>query len=267
MTKVVILNGGIIASIIGPTGPEHRRLANQVMEAAVKKADISFKAITYIVSTGYGRINVPFADKQFTEITCHAKGIASLFPEAKTIIDVGGQDVKGIKIDGYGKIIDFAMNDKCAAGTGRFIEVIADTLGVPLDKVGDLSLQSRNPAKISNICTIWAQQEVAASLAQGVPICDLLAGVHKSLADRISRMVNRLRVEEAVIVTGGGAKNKGLLKALSEQLGHKILVPEEPLITGALGAALLGKEIVEKAKQDHTLPETKERILEEIEIM
>ena len=267
MTKAVILNQGIIASFIGPTGPEQRRLANKVMEEALKKAALSFQAITYIVSTGYGRINVPFADKQFTEITCHAKGIASLFPKAKTIIDIGGQDVKGIKIDVTGKTIDFVMNDKCAAGTGRFIEVIADTLGVPLDKVGDLSLQSKNPAKISNICTIWAQQEVAASLAEGVPITDLLAGVHRSLADRISRMVNRLKVEEAVIVTGGGGKNKGLLKALSEQLGREILVPEEPLITGALGAALLGKEIVEKAKQDHTLPETKERILEEIEIM
>jgi predicted CoA-substrate-specific enzyme activase len=267
MTKAVILDKGIIASIIGPTGPEQRRLANKVMEEALNKAHISLQAITYIVSTGYGRINVPFADKQFTEITCHAKGIASLFPEAKTIIDVGGQDIKAIKIDVTGKAIDFVMNDKCAAGTGRFIEVIADTLGVPLDKVGDLSLQSKNPAMISNICTIWAQQEVAASLAQGVPVSDLLAGVHKSLADRISRMVNRLRVEEAVIVTGGGGKNKGLLKALSEQLGHEILVPEEPLITGALGAALLGKETVEKAKQNNTPLKTKKRILEEIEIL
>jgi predicted CoA-substrate-specific enzyme activase len=237
------------------------------MEEALNKAHISLQAITYIVSTGYGRINVPFADKQLTEITCHAKGIASLFPKAKTIIDVGGQDIKAIRIDATGKAIDFVMNDKCAAGTGRFIEVIADTLGVSLDKVGDLSLQSKNPAMISNICTIWAQQEVAASLAQGVPISDLLAGVHKSLADRISRMVNRVRVEEAVIVTGGGGKNKGLLKALSEQLGHEILVPEEPLITGALGAALVGKEIVEKAKQNNTPLKTKKRILEEIEIL
>ena len=267
MTKVVILNQGIIASIVGPTGPEQRRLANKVMEEALKKAAISFQTITYIVSTGYGRINVPFADKQFTEITCHAKGIISLFPKAKTVIDVGGQDVKGIKIDNTGKIIDFVMNDKCAAGSGRFIEVIADSLRVPLDKVGDLSLQSKNPTKISNICTIWAQQEVAASLAQGIPISDLLAGVHYSLADRICRMVNRIRIEEAVIVTGGGAKNKGLLKALSEQLGHEILVPEEPLITGALGAALMGKEIVEKAQKDKTPLKTKERILEEIKIL
>ncbi|HSB06090.1 MAG TPA: acyl-CoA dehydratase activase [Thermodesulfobacteriota bacterium] len=267
MTKAVILNGGIIASIIGPTGPEQRRLANKVMEEALKRATLSFQAITYIVSTGYGRINVPFTDKQVTEITCHGKGIASLFPEARTLIDVGGQDVKGMKIDKMGRVVDFVMNEKCAAGSGRFIEVIADTLGVPLEQVGELSLKSRSPAKISNICTIWAQQEVAASLAQGVPVPDLLAGVHQSLADRICRMVNRLRVEEAVIVTGGGAKNTGLLKAISEHLGHEILVPEEPLITGALGAALLGKEIVERAEQNQTPLKRNKRVLEEIEIL
>jgi len=267
MTKALILNHGIVASIIGPTGPEQRRLANKVMEEALSQAALPLKAMTYIVATGYGRINVPFADKQITEITCHAKGITHLFPKAKTIIDIGGQDVKGIKIDTTGKITDFVMNDKCAAGSGRFIEVIADTLGVSLDQVGDLSLQSKNPAKISNICTIWAQQEVAASLAQGIPISDLLAGVHYSLADRICRMVNRLRVEDDVVVTGGGAKNRGLLKALSEQLGLEVLVPEEPLITGALGAAWMGKEIVEKAKKDYTPLKTKDRILEEIKIL
>jgi predicted CoA-substrate-specific enzyme activase len=267
MTKAVILNEGIIASVIGPTGPEQRRLANKVMEEVLIQAGISFQAITFVVSTGYGRINVPFADKQFTEITCHAKGIVSLFPQARTIIDIGGQDVKGIQIDGMGKILDFVMNDKCAAGSGRFIEVIADTLGVPLDQVGDLSLRGETPAKISNICTIWAQQEVAASLAQGIPISDLLAGVHQSLADRICRMVNRLKVEDAVIVTGGGGKNRGLLKALSQQLNREVLVPKEPLITGALGAALLGKEIVAQAERNHTPIYIKQRILEEVEIL
>ena len=267
MTKAVILDHGVVASIIGPTGPAQRLLASRVMEEALRKAALPLRAMSYIVATGYGRINVPFADKQFTEITCHAKAILHLFPEARTVIDIGGQDAKAIRIDGHGKPVDFVMNDKCAAGSGRFIEVIAGTLGVSLDEVGDLSLQSKNPAKISNICTIWAQQEVAASLAQGVGVSDLLAGVHHSLADRIVRMVNRLRVEEAIIVTGGGAKNKGLLRAVSEQLGHEILVPEEPLITGALGAALLGKEIVEKAKQDHTLPKTKERVLEQIKVL
>jgi predicted CoA-substrate-specific enzyme activase len=267
MTKAVILNSGVIASVIGPTGPEQRRLANKVMEEALKRASLTFQAITSVVSTGYGRINVPFADAQYTEITCHARGIASLFPQARTIIEVGGQDTKAIKIEATGKATDFVMNDKCAAGSGRFIEVIADALGVPLDDVGDLSLQSTHPAKISNICTIWAQQEVAASLAQGIPIPDLLAGVHRSLAERIVTMVSRLRVEEAVVVTGGGAKNKGLLRVLSEQLGREILVPEEPLITGALGAALLGREMVKQAAMKNIPFKTKERILEEIEIL
>ncbi len=267
MTKAVILNRGIIASVIGPTGPEQRRLANKVMEEALNRATLSFQSITYIVSTGYGRINVPFADKQFTEITCHAKGIKNLFPNARTIIDIGGQDTKAIRIDVNGKIIDFVMNDKCAAGSGRFIEVIAETLGVPLNQVGNRSLESKSPAKISDICTIWAQQEVAASLAQGVAIPDLLAGVHYSLADRICRLVNRLKVEEEIVVTGGGAENKGLLKALSSQLGREIRVPEKPLITGALGAALIGKEMAEKANQSHTPLQTKERILDPIEIL
>jgi len=267
MTKAVILNGGIIASVIGPTGPEQRRLANKVMEEALIQAGISFQTMTFVVSTGYGRINVPFADRQFTEITCHAKGIVSLFPQARTVIDIGGQDVKGIQMDGTGKILDFVMNDKCAAGSGRFIEVIANTLGVPLDQVGDLSLRSVTPAKISNICTIWAQQEVAANLAQGVPVSDLLAGVHQSLADRICRMVNRLKVEDAVIVTGGGGKNRGLLRALSQQLNREVLVPKEPLITGALGAALLGKEIAVQAERSHTPLHIKQRALEEVEIL
>ena len=267
MTKAVILNHGVIASVIGPTGPEQRRLANRVMEEALKKAALSFEAITAVVSTGYGRINVPFADAQYTEITCHARGIASLFPQARTIIEVGGQDTKAIKIEATGKATDFVMNDKCAAGSGRFIEVIADALGIPLDDVGGVSLQSTQPARISNICTIWAQQEVAASLAQGIPIPDLVAGVHRSLAERIVTMVHRLRVEEAVVVTGGGAKNKGLLKVLSEQLGHEILVPQEPLLTGALGAALLGKEMAERAAIKNIPFETKERVLEEIEIL
>lgn len=267
MTKAVILDNGLIASVIGPTGAEHRRLANKVMEEVARDAGVPFESITYIVSTGYGRINVPFADKQVTEITCHAKGISNLFPEAKTIIDIGGQDCKAIKINAVGKPIDFIMNDKCAAGSGRFIEVIADTLGIRLDEVGALSLQAKNPARISNICTIWAQQEVAARLSEGVSIPDLLAGIHQSLADRLTRMVNRLRVEEAVVLTGGGGKNRGLVKALSEQLGHEILVPQEPLITGALGAAMLGREIAENARKEQRPLETKERILEEIQIL
>ena len=266
MTKVVIIEDGITVSVIGPTGAEHRKLANKVMEEALIKSNISLDSIEYIISTGYGRINVPFSDKQFTEITCHAKGIIHLFPKAKTIIDIGGQDVKGIKIDSNGKVKDFVMNDKCAAGTGRFIEVMAHTLGVNLKEVGEISLQSRNPAKISNICTIWAQQEVVAGLSEGIPVADLLAGIHQSLGDRIVRLVSRLKIEDEVIVTGGGGKNKALTKAISNIIGHEIKVPPEPLITGALGAALIGKEITEEAKKNLVTLKKKNRILEEIKV-
>ena len=130
MTKVVIMDGGIAASIIRPTGPEQRKLANKVMEDALSQAGIPFEDITYIIATGYGRINVPFADKQVTEISCHARGVHNQLPDTRTIIDVGGQDSKGIKLNGNGRIVDFVMNDKCAAGAGRFIELIAESLGV-----------------------------------------------------------------------------------------------------------------------------------------
>ena len=267
MTKAVILGDGIIASVIGPTGPEQRRLANKVMEEALQRAGLPFASIIYIISTGYGRINVPFADKQITEITCHAKGVVHLFPQARTIIDIGGQDSKAITVDPTGRPTNFIMNDKCAAGSGRFVEVIADSLGIDLDRVGDISLQSTAPAQISNICTIWAQQEVAARLAEGVPVPDLLAGVHRSLADRVARMAKRMKIEPEVILTGGGGKNKGLVRALQEQLGVEILVPPEPLITGALGAALLGKDMVEKARSKNQVLETKPRVLETVQIL
>jgi len=267
MTKAVILENGVIASVIGPTGPEQRRLANKVMEEALRKAGLAFDAMTYIVSTGYGRINVPFADKQVTEISCHAKGVSSLFPDARTIVDIGGQDSKAITIDAHGRVTNFIMNDKCAAGSGRFVEVIADTVGLKLEQMGEVSLQSNHPAQISNICTIWAQQEVASRLAEGVPIPDLIAGVHRSLADRVARMVKRLKLQKEVILTGGGGKNKGLVKALSEQLDCEILVPPEPLITGALGAALLGKELYEKALRKNQPQEKKPRVLETVQIL
>ncbi len=266
MTKAVIIDEGIIASVIGPTGPEQRRLANKVMEEALDKAGLAFKAITYIVSTGYGRINVPFADKQVTEISCHAKGAANLFPEARTIIDIGGQDSKAIKVDTTGRPTDFIMNDKCAAGSGRFLEVIADSLGIEIGEMGDISLTSKKPAKTSNICTVWAEQEVKARLAEGVALGDLVAGIHESLADRISRMVKRLNVEKEVVLTGGVAKNIGFVQALSKHLDQTLLIPPEPLIIGAYGAALLGKDIVKKAEKNGVSLEKKRRILDEVKI-
>jgi len=263
ITKAVIIAEEIVASVIGPTAPEQRRLANRVMKEALEEAGLAFERVTYVVSTGYGRINVPFADKQVTEISCHARGVSSLFPDARTIIDIGGQDSKGIGLDGEGRPRDFVMNDKCAAGSGRFLEVIADTLGIDVREMGDIGLEGKRPAQISNLCTVWAEQEVAERLAEGVELPDLVAGIHRALASRIVRMVERIRIEKEVVFTGGVAKNNGMVKALSEELGIPLLIPPEPLLTGALGAALIGKDIVRKAREKGLGIERNRRSLEE----
>jgi predicted CoA-substrate-specific enzyme activase len=262
MTKVVIFSDEIQASLIGPTGPEHRKLANRVMEETLANAHLSFNDLSYIIATGYGRVNVPFADKQVTEITCHAKGLHSLLPSAKTIIDIGGQDSKGIKIKD-GKIIDFVMNDKCAAGTGRFLEVIAEALGIPLASLGELSLSAQKVTPISNTCTVFAEQEVTSQLANGEPVASLVAGIHEAVATRIYSLVQKLKVERDVAITGGGAKNIGLVNALEKMFGFFLLVPPEPLITGALGAALIGKELFENAaKSGQTLQRSRQGLQE-----
>jgi len=261
MTKVVIMDEEVISSIIGPTGPEHRRLANRVMEDALRQIGIPFDEIAYVVATGYGRINVPFADKQITEITCHAKGVNSLFPTVRTAIDIGGQDAKGIKIVN-GKVTGFIMNDKCAAGTGRFLEVMAEVLGLELDQMGELSMKSRNKVKISSTCTVFAEQEVISRIADGALLEDILAGLHDAIASRVYRMVQRLKIERDVVVTGGVAKNTGVVKALENYLGFPVLVPEEPLLTGAIGAALIGRELTQKALESGQPIETKVRRLE-----
>ena len=237
ITKIVIQNElQTLSSFFVPTGAEHRRLAHEAMNDALTNCSLSFDEIDYIVATGYGRINVPFADKQVTEITCHMRGVNWLFPGVKTIIDIGGQDSKGIKVRD-GKLVDFIMNDKCAAGTGRFFEVIADVLGVRLEEIGQMSLRSQNPANISNLCTVFAEQEALLRLSEGTPVEDILAGIHKANATRIHAMVGKIGIEKDVAITGGGAKNIGLVKALEQKIGFPVVTPPEPLITGALGAA------------------------------
>jgi len=265
MTKIVVMDGAgnICSRIVGPTGPEHRRLANEVLAQALEQANLSFGQIDYVVATGYGRVNVPFADRQITELSCHARGVASLFPTVRTAIDIGGQDAKGLKIKD-GKLLDFVMNDKCAAGTGRFLEVLADTLGLELDDLGGISLESTKKVPISSTCTIFAQQEVIARISEGLPLEDIVAGLHNALAGRVARMVQRLRVEPDVVLTGGVAKNIGVVRAMEENLGYKILVPPDPLLTGAIGAAILGKELTSKAVAAGVPIERKERYLEEV---
>ena len=264
MTKVVIMgiDERILSYVVGPTGAEHRRLANRVTEDALGQANLSFDEISYVIATGYGRINVPFADRQITELTCHARGIVSLFPNVRTAIDIGGQDAKGLKIRG-GKLVDFVMNDRCAAGTGRFLEVISSALGLKLEDLGSISRKSTTKVKISNTCTVFAQMEVASRLSEGVPLEDIVAGLHDAIASRAVKMAQRLKIEPDVVFTGGVAKNVGMVDAMKENLGYEVLVPENPLLTGALGAAILGKETVEKAVEKGESVPRKERRLEE----
>lgn len=258
MTKAVIVDGqGIMmASVIGPTGAEHRHLALSVMNETIKKADLSFDQLDFIVATGYGRINVPFADKQITEITCHSRSVRALFPTARIIIDIGGQDSKGIKLDAEGKVMNFIMNDKCAAGTGRFLEVIAETLGIKLTEMGALSLKAEDHVKISNTCTVFAEHEVTTRLTEGATIPEIVAGLHEAFAGRVVNMVRSLGIEKDVVVTGGGAMNIGLIKAVEEKVGFPVLVPSEPLLTGALGAAFMGKDLLARG----VIPERERRL-------
>ena len=265
MTKVVIVNSDeeMCASVTYHTGAEHRRMANKVMEEALEQAGLSIDEIAYVIATGYGRINVPFADRQITELTCHARGTASFLPTVRLAIDIGGQDAKGLKIKD-GKLVDFVMSDKCAAGTGRFLEVIAAALGLGVEDLGDVSLKATDKVRISSMCTVFAQQEVTFHLSQGVPLENVVAGLHDAIASRVVRMVRRLKIEPDIVFTGGVAKNIGVIKALEENLGCQIFVPEEPLLSGALGAALLGKEITLKALAAGETIQKRERRLEEV---
>jgi predicted CoA-substrate-specific enzyme activase len=265
MTKVVIIDTEekICAKVINRTGAEHRQLANKVMEEALARAGLSFKEISYVVATGYGRMTVPFADRQITELTCHARGVFNYFPGVRLAIDIGGQDAKGLKIKD-GRLTDFTMSDKCAAGTGRFLEIIAGVLGVKLEDLGSISLKSAARAAINSTCTVFARQEVVTRLSQGVPLEDIVAGMHYAIASRTATMVERLKTGPDVVFTGGVARNAGVVKALEEILGCKVLIPEEPLLSGAVGAALLGKEIVLKAVDRGETLSRKERRLDEV---
>ena len=241
--KAVIFGGNkILGYSIIPTGHNGRIAAEKVTIEAIERAGISRSVhdLDYVISTGYARKAVPFAGKSVTEIICHAKGANFVIPEARTIIDIGGQDSKAIEVDEKGNVRDFVMNDKCAAGTGRFLEVMAGVLEVgSIDSMGPMSLGSRNPCRISSTCTIFAESEVVSLRAEGKTREDLIAGVHRAVGSRVALMARGLKISPSLIFTGGVAKNIGVKKVLEEEFGMDILVPEEPQIIGALGAALL----------------------------
>jgi len=248
-TKAVIVDESrsIVARSLIATGANVTRAGETAFLRACEEGGLPREAVGYVVGTGYGRYKVTFGDAQITEITCHARGAHSLFPRTRTVIDMGGQDTKAIKVGPDGAVLDFAMNDKCAAGTGRFLSAAADVTGVGLDDLGALSLQAKNPLRLTSVCTVFVESDIMSYLAQRKTIEDILGGVHKAIATRTMALVRRVGVEDEVTFTGGVSRNVGMVRGLEAVLGRPINVSEEGHYMGALGAALFALERAQAA--------------------
>ena len=249
---VILVDGELYAFASMRTGANSPDSAKNAMDWALEETGMTLKDIRYCIGTGYGRINVPMAQKTLTEIACHALGANYIYgPEVRTVLDVGGQDCKAIRIDEKGRVINFIMNDKCAAGTGRGMEVFADLLSVPIEEVGERSLQvEKEPVPVSSTCVLFAKTEALTLLRQGWTIEMVLAAYCKAMADRIIELLMRLGIEREFAITGGMVKNIGVVKRLEKLIGFEALKWSEidPQIAGALGAALFAKAITEKSK-------------------
>jgi (R)-2-hydroxyacyl-CoA dehydratese activating ATPase len=248
-TKAVIVDESraIVARALITTGANVSRAAETAFVKACEASGLAREAMGYVVGTGYGRYKVTFGDAQITEITCHARGAHSLFPATRTVIDMGGQDTKAIKVGPDGSVMDFAMNDKCAAGTGRFLSAAADVTGVGLDEIGPLSLEATVPVRLTSVCTVFVESDIMSYLAQRKTVPDILGGVHKAIATRTMALVRRVGVEDEVTFTGGVSRNIGMVRALEGVLGRPINVSSEGHFVGALGAALFALERAQAA--------------------
>ncbi|MFN2232443.1 MAG: acyl-CoA dehydratase activase [Anaerolineae bacterium] len=242
----ILRDGELLASAIIMAGYDRAAAARQVLDQALAQAKLVRGQVACLVATGYGRVQVPGADRSVTEITCHARGAHHLCTDVRTVIDIGGQDSKGIAVGPGGRVVDFVMNDKCAAGTGRFLEVMAHALEVDLADFGALALSAARRAKISSTCTVFAESEVVTHLAAGTPRPEVIAGIHEAIAARVATMLGRISVKDAVVLTGGVARNAGVARMLEERLGHAIVVPEQAQLAGAIGAALIAGGAVQE---------------------
>lgn len=248
-SKAVILEDGnkikassVVQSGTGTSGPD--RVIQDIFQASgLKKEDIA-----YTVATGYGRFSFPGADKQVSEISCHAKGMHFVLPNVRTILDIGGQDVKAISIDENGAVQNFYMNDKCAAGTGRFIEVMAHIMEIDISEMEKYDALSTKEVTVSSTCTVFAESEVISLLSQNHKKEDIIRGVHNSVISRSMGLMYRTGMQPDFAITGGVAQNKGVVNALERELGQKVFVSEKPQITGAIGAALFAWQEVLKKK-------------------
>ena len=239
-TKAVVIDEGgtIVGRALTDTGANVVLAAENAFNEARRDGDLREEEIEYVVGTGYGRYKVTFGNTQVTEISCHGRGAVHMFPGTRTVVDMGGQDTKAISVSAAGEIVDFCMNDKCAAGTGRFLGAASSALDIPLDQLGATALRGERPVKISTTCTVFAESEVLSWLGKGKKIEDTLLGVHQSIAARSAGLLRRVGVHDQVTFTGGVARNVAMIDTLNERLGLEVNVSEESHFMGALGAAL-----------------------------
>lgn len=249
--KAVILDeSGILGQSIIPSTTSPEKTARAAMDAALKQAGLaSADELAYVVGTGYGRMKVPFANENISEITCHGRGAFWMNNSVRTVVDIGGQDCKVISVDGTGRVLEFAMNDRCAAGTGRFFEAMARVLNCGLEGISSLDNQGPDPATISSQCSVFAESEVITLISEGTELANIVSGINSSVANRLFSMVRRIGLVKELVLTGGCSKNRGLSQALEKRLGCQIsTLSQDPQIAGALGAALIAGDKV-KAEQ------------------
>ncbi|KKM09078.1 hypothetical protein SY88_20665 [Clostridiales bacterium PH28_bin88] len=226
-----------------PTGANSQAAAAKAMETALASIGLKETDIARVVATGYGRESIPFAHQQITEISCHARGAKWLFPGAKVVIDMGGQDSKVIRMGEKGKVLDFKMNEKCAAGTGRFLDVMSRVLEMDVETFSRIGLHASRQAEISSTCTVFAESEVISHIAKGTPVAEIVAGIHDAIANRVYALARSLLAPDGdVVFTGGVAKNSGMTRALEAKIERPLRVPENPQIVGAIGAAVAAWE-------------------------
>lgn len=259
-TKVIILDDArkVRGQAVVKTRPDFPALAQEALDIALKQAGLKASDLSYIATTGFGRYNVPFRDNQITEITCVARGAAFLFPKTHSVLDIGAQSTRAVRVAEDGKVRDFRTNDKCAAGAGGFVERAAKYLEVSIDDVGELSVQADKPQTISSVCAVLAESEIINHVSAGESVQNILRGVHNSLASRAMALMKRAGLEDEITFAGGVARQKGMVQALEQALKRKVNVAKEPEMIGALGAALLGLRRLEKIRHDGHEAATKE---------
>ncbi|MBN1188251.1 MAG: 4Fe-4S binding protein [Dehalococcoidales bacterium] len=251
-SKAVLLKDGeMVSSYIGDTGAESVVTSRETIAKTLEGTGVKLEDISYVVATGYGRVLVPFANENISEISCHARGINYSFPSVRTILDMGGQDCKAISVDGEGRVTNFVMNDKCAGGTGRFLEMIADVLGVPLTEIGDMALESKDGIPFNTICAVFARSEAVAYLRKGVSKSDILSGLNEAISVRCLNLLKKVSIQKEFSISGGIAKNRGMVAKIADKVGMQPLLADDPQLAGCLGAALFARDRAEgKGKKE-----------------